>query len=110
MQALWLENRQLDLREVPNPTQPGEALIRIRKAGICSTDLELVKGYYPFTGIPGHEFVGEVVSADDQDWVGQRVVADINVTDDALECLDATGDLAGERLRVRLIAQVARQQ
>ena len=55
MQALWLENQQLDLREVPEPVQPGEALIRIRKAGICSTDLELVKGYYPFTGIPGTE-------------------------------------------------------
>ena len=80
MQALWLENHQLDLREVPEPAQPGEALIRIRKAGICSTDLELVKGYYPFRGIPGHEFIGEVVSADDRAWVGQRVVSDINIT------------------------------
>ena len=80
MKALWLENHQLDLRNVPEPTKPGEALIRIRKAGICSTDLELVKGYYPFAGIPGHEFVGEVIAADDQSWVGQRVVGDINVT------------------------------
>jgi len=80
MQALWLENRQLDLRQVPEPNQPGEALIRICKAGICSTDLELVKGYYPFTGILGHEFVGEVVSAEDGSWIGQRVVGDINVT------------------------------
>ena len=80
MKALWLENHQLDLRDVPKPAKPGEALIRIRKAGICSTDLELVKGYYPFTGILGHEFVGEVVSADDGSWVGQRVVGDINVT------------------------------
>ena len=80
MQALWLENHQLDLREMPEPSRPGEALIRIRKTGICSTDLELVKGYYPFTGILGHEFVGEVVTADDQTWVGQRVVGDINVT------------------------------
>ena len=66
MKALWLENNQLDLREVPEPARSGEALIRIRVAGICSTDLELVKGYYPFTGIPGHEFVGEVVAADEQ--------------------------------------------
>ena len=80
MKALWLENNQLDLREVPEPARSGEALIRIRVAGICSTDLELVKGYYPFTGIPGHEFVGEVVAADDQGWVGQRVVGDINIT------------------------------
>jgi len=80
MKALWLENRQLDLHDVPDPGKPGEALIRVRKAGICSTDLELVKGYYPFTGIPGHEFVGEVVAADDQSWVGRRVVGDINIT------------------------------
>lgn len=80
MDALWLENNQLALRTVPEPAKPGEALIRIRVAGICSTDLELVKGYYPFSGIPGHEFVGEVVSADDESWVGQRVVGDINIT------------------------------
>ena len=80
MKALWLENNQLDLREVPEPKPNGEALIRIRKAGICSTDLELVKGYYPFTGIPGHEFIGEVVAADDSSWIGQRVVGEINVS------------------------------
>ena len=80
MQALWLENHQLDLREVPVPDPSGEALIRIREAGICNTDLELVRGYYPFTGIPGHEFVGEVVECGDPVWIGQRVVGDINVT------------------------------
>jgi len=80
MQALWLENQQLDLREVPEPTRPGEALIRVRKAGVCSTDLELVKGYYPFTGIIGHEFVGDVVECDDPAWVDHRVVGEINVT------------------------------
>jgi hypothetical protein len=53
MQALWLENQRLDIRSLPEPVKPGEALIRIRVAGICSTDLELVKGYYPFTGILG---------------------------------------------------------
>lgn len=79
MKALWLENKQLGLRRVPEPEKPGEALIRIRKAGICSTDLELVKGYYPFTGVPGHEFVGEVVAAEDENWVGQRVVGEINI-------------------------------
>ena len=80
MNALWLENNRLGLRSLPEPSKPGEALIRIRLAGICSTDLELVKGYYPFTGIPGHEFVGEVVASDDQSWIGQRVVGEINVT------------------------------
>jgi len=78
MQALWLENQKLELREVPKPNRPDEALIRIRKAGICSTDLELVKGYYPYTGILGHEFVGEVVNATEPAWIGQRVVGEIN--------------------------------
>ena len=79
MQALWLENNKIDLRGVPGPHKPDEALIKIRKAGICSTDLELVKGYYPYTGILGHEFVGEVVQAEDTSWIGQRVVGEINV-------------------------------
>ena len=36
------------------------ALIRVRLAGICSTDLQIFKGYMGFQGVPGHEFVGEV--------------------------------------------------
>jgi 2-desacetyl-2-hydroxyethyl bacteriochlorophyllide A dehydrogenase len=88
MQALWLEKEELHMRAVPGPQNPREALIRIRVAGICSTDLELVKGYYPFTGIPGHEFVGEVVQCEEAAWVGQRVVGEINVTCGACEsCL-----------------------
>lgn len=79
MNALWLENNKISLRDIPQPCKPNEALIKIRKAGICSTDLELVKGYYPYTGILGHEFVGEVVEADDPAWVGRRVVGEINV-------------------------------
>ena len=79
MNALWLENNMIDLRSVDPPRKPHEALIKIRKAGICSTDLELIKGYYPYTGILGHEFVGEVVAAEDASWIGQRVVGEINV-------------------------------
>ncbi len=78
MNALWLENNRIDLRDVSQPRKPNEALIKIRKAGICSTDLELVKGYYPYAGILGHEFVGEVVEAHDASWIGQRVVGEIN--------------------------------
>ncbi|HEY9528406.1 MAG TPA: alcohol dehydrogenase catalytic domain-containing protein [Anaerolineales bacterium] len=79
MNAIWLENNSIDLRDVAPTRNSHEALIKIRKAGICSTDLELVKGYYPYTGILGHEFVGEVVEADDVSWIGQRVVGEINV-------------------------------
>jgi len=78
MKAVWLEDHQIKLADVQKPVRPDEALIKIRMAGICSTDLELVKGYYPYTGILGHEFVGEVVSAPDTAWVGQRVVGEIN--------------------------------
>src|SRR5690242_6071301 len=66
MKAVWLENNQISLQDVSTPRKPNEALIKIRRAGICSTDLELVRGYYPYTGILGHEFVGEVVSISDQ--------------------------------------------
>ena len=89
MQAVWLENNQLSMRDVPRPDKKGEALIRIRQAGICSTDLELLKGYYPYTGVPGHEFVGEVVEANDRSWIGQRVVGEINEVCGACEqCLN----------------------
>jgi threonine dehydrogenase-like Zn-dependent dehydrogenase len=82
MRAVWLENQALSLRDdIPEPVPaPGEALIRLSLAGICSTDLELVKGYYPYGGILGHEFVGEVVaSSADESWVGARVVGEINI-------------------------------
>lgn len=83
MRALWLEDRQLRLREgLPPPTPaPGHALVRVSLAGICATDLELVQGYYPFTGIPGHEFVGQVLVAQDQpELLGARVVGEINLS------------------------------
>jgi len=79
MQALWLEDRTLSVRDdVPVPEPPtGEALIRVLRAGICNTDLELTRGYYPFTGILGHEFVGVVERGADA-WRGRRVVGEIN--------------------------------
>jgi threonine dehydrogenase-like Zn-dependent dehydrogenase len=89
MNALWLENNKISLRDVPQPDKPNEALVKIRLAGICSTDLELVKGYYPYKGILGHEFVGEVVEADDASWIGQRVVGEINaVCNQCEQCLN----------------------
>ncbi|MBE9041697.1 alcohol dehydrogenase catalytic domain-containing protein [Oscillatoriales cyanobacterium LEGE 11467] len=79
MNGLWLENQQLQLRSdlpIPEP-KPGEALIRVLRAGICNTDLELLRGYYPYTGVLGHEFVG-VVERGPQPWVDRRVVGEIN--------------------------------
>ena len=85
MDALYLQNGQLQLRtDYPDPRPaPGEALIAVTLAGICSTDLELVKGYLPFTGVLGHEFVGVVTAvgapASDSDWLNRRVVGTINL-------------------------------
>lgn len=63
----------------PPPTrQIGEALVRVRVSGVCDTDLQLARGYMAFKGVPGHEFVGEVIASDDPTWQGKRVVADIN--------------------------------
>ena len=55
----------------------GEVLIRVDLAGICSTDLEIVRGYLRYSGVPGHEFIGTVVRGSDA-LQGQRVVAEIN--------------------------------
>jgi 2-desacetyl-2-hydroxyethyl bacteriochlorophyllide A dehydrogenase len=82
MQALWLEDGRLSIRNdlsIPVPFA-GEALVRVRFAGICGTDLELMRGYYPYTGIPGHEFVGEVADSTDSALIGRRVVGEINVS------------------------------
>lgn len=57
----------------------GWALVRVRLAGICNTDLEILRGYHDFRGTPGHEFVGEVVRCADRCWVGRRVVGEINI-------------------------------
>jgi len=79
MKGIWLENNQLQLRtDIPIPEPPqGEALVRVLCAGICNTDLELKRGYYPYTGILGHEFVG-VVEQGPEHLVDQRVVGEIN--------------------------------
>jgi threonine dehydrogenase-like Zn-dependent dehydrogenase len=80
MRALYFDEELSYWPDAPDPAPPpGEALIRTRLAGICNTDLEIMRGYLGFTGVLGHEFVGEVVRADDApDLVGRRVVGEIN--------------------------------
>jgi alcohol dehydrogenase len=80
MLAVHIEKRRTSIIRVPRPRRPpGFSLIRLLCAGICNTDLELLRGYYGFSGTPGHEFVGEVVSSDNPDLVGRRVVGEINL-------------------------------
>jgi len=79
MKALYFDGK-LSLRDVPQPERaPGEALIKVLLAGICGTDREILKGYSGFHGIPGHEFVGRVVECEDPQWIGKRVVGEINL-------------------------------
>jgi threonine dehydrogenase-like Zn-dependent dehydrogenase len=84
MQALYLSSgalRLIDDYPCPEPG-PGEALVRVLRAGICHTDLELQQGYKGgFEGIPGHEFVGVVAACASQPaLIGRRVVGEINLS------------------------------
>jgi threonine dehydrogenase-like Zn-dependent dehydrogenase len=81
MQALLWNGRQSKLNtSYPRPkTTNQSALVRVHFAGICSTDLQIFKGYMGFQGVPGHEFVGEVSEGPDT-LCGKRVVGEINFT------------------------------
>lgn len=78
MKGLWLQDRKMSFRsDLPLPIlEADEVLIKVLLAGVCSTDLEMLKGYYDFTGIPGHEFVGQVVDANGHPGLlGKRVIS-----------------------------------
>jgi threonine dehydrogenase-like Zn-dependent dehydrogenase len=87
MLAFIVRNHQLVAIKKPLPRlRPRWALVRVRLAGICNTDVEILRGYHAFRGVPGHEFVGEVaalngVSAKEKTkWLGKRVAGEINVS------------------------------
>jgi alcohol dehydrogenase len=78
MRALVLDGGSARVADLPSaPLPPGEARVRVLLAGICATDLELRRGYLGFRGVPGHEFVGEVIEGP-AEWRGARVVGEIN--------------------------------
>ena len=79
MKALFFNGSDLELKEMAIPViSERESLVRIITAGICRTDLEIIKGYMNFRGILGHEFVGQVIESGDPSLVGKRVVGEIN--------------------------------
>jgi threonine dehydrogenase-like Zn-dependent dehydrogenase len=83
MKALFFDGIMLhaiDNYRVPSPCKD-EALIRVLLAGICGTDMEIIKGYKGFKGVPGHEFVGVVEKAEGRysNFAGKRVVGEINL-------------------------------
>ena len=78
MQAIVWDGKRVSVAERPEPVPADDmAIIQVGVAGICNTDLEIVRGYMGFEGILGHEVVGRV-SAGPQAWLGRRVVAEIN--------------------------------
>jgi threonine dehydrogenase-like Zn-dependent dehydrogenase len=89
--AFVIKNHALTAARKPSPRlRPGWALIRVRLAGICNTDVEILRGYHNFRGTPGHEFVGEVVDLrgvggpEKKSWLGRRVAGEINIACTAL--------------------------
>lgn len=87
MLSFTVRNKKLQRIQKRIPElRPGWALVRVRLAGICNTDVEILRGYHGFRGVLGHEFVGEVVKVWgasarlESRWIGQRVVGEINVT------------------------------
>lgn len=78
MKALRFDGKLQFVRDADLPRREGEALIQVICAGICNTDLEIVKGYGGFRGTLGHEFVGRVVESPEGSLVGRRVVGEIN--------------------------------
>jgi threonine dehydrogenase-like Zn-dependent dehydrogenase len=78
MKAIHFD-KELRCIDLPVPSANGrEALIRLLKAGICNTDLEITRGYFGFQGVLGHEFVGTVEASSNSSLVGKRVVGEIN--------------------------------
>ena len=87
MLAFTVKNKKLVARNEALPKlRPRWALVRVLLAGICNTDVEILRGYHDFRGVPGHEFIGEVaaingVSAKEKkNWLGKRVTGEINVS------------------------------
>ncbi|MBW1779595.1 MAG: alcohol dehydrogenase catalytic domain-containing protein [Deltaproteobacteria bacterium] len=80
MRAIVYDGQLKLVTDYPVPNVPtGWARIRVHKAGICKTDMEIMRGYQGFTGVLGHEFVGIIDQCDHPDWIGKRAVGEINV-------------------------------
>ncbi|MGD8718692.1 MAG: alcohol dehydrogenase catalytic domain-containing protein [Candidatus Zixiibacteriota bacterium] len=94
MKALLIKNGEFTLDESYEKPKPerDEAIIEVTYAGVCDTDIQLAGGYLSFSGVPGHEFVG-VVDAGPGDWVGKRVVGEINCPCDMCgHCMKGMGN------------------
>ena len=61
------EPGRLRIDERPKPAPgPGEVMLRIRRIGVCGTDLHIFQGKHPYLDYPrvmGHELSGEIAAA-----------------------------------------------
>ena len=78
MKALYFDGTKMVFdKSYPTPNSK-ESLVKVNLAGICGTDLEIMKGYMKYQGVLGHEFVGTVVQSEKKELMGKRVVGEIN--------------------------------
>jgi threonine dehydrogenase-like Zn-dependent dehydrogenase len=78
MRALYFDGHAARACDRPEPDRrDGRAIVRMARAGVCNTDLEIARGYMGFRGVLGHELAGVVESGPDA-WIGKRVTAEIN--------------------------------
>lgn len=86
MKALVFDGVLRFVPDYPPPSaRPGWAVIKVSRAGICRTDVEITHGYMNFRGVLGHEFTGVVTECDDDAWLERRVVGEINAACGACE-------------------------
>jgi len=88
MKAIVFErDQQLRLRDIPTPRPgAGEVLVRVEAAGICGTDIHILRGEFPAAcpGVLGHEFAGTV--ADVGAGVSSVAVGDLVAVEPHIYC------------------------
>lgn len=85
MKALvWRERVEIEDMPPPAPPAPGWATVKVRRAGICGSDVTITAGKHPRAKpplVPGHEFMGVVAATNPADAgngleIGRRVVVE----------------------------------
>ena len=107
MRGIYLEQGKVTLRDDLPAGDVCDDEVRIRPTllGVCGTDLELMAGYYPFTGVLGHEFVGVVEEGPDR-WLGKKVVGEINAPcGHCLPCQAGRGHHCPERTVLGIVGR-----
>ena len=66
LQEVMMAPREIRFDRVPVPTAgPGQVLVKIKRIGICGSDIHVYHGKHPYTKYPvtqGHEVSGQVAA------------------------------------------------